>query len=155
MPKTAPPFAWACHPRFCDCTRSHPGRRRRWADHLPRQRRIGGDVLRGGQPDQVVQMLWNHNARIARAFFPDLGPDFGQLAVGAPADIIFIDYDPPTPLDTGNLPWHMIFGIDGTEVDTTIVDGKVLMRDRRLLTLDEPSIMSQARELAGRLWKRA
>jgi hypothetical protein len=39
-------------------------------------------------------------------------------------------------------------------VDTTIVGGKVLMRDRELLTLDAAAIMGRARELAGRLWKR-
>ena len=48
--------------------------------------------------DQVIQMAWEHNARIARAFFPGLGPQFGQLAKGAPADVILVDYDPPTPL---------------------------------------------------------
>ncbi len=104
--------------------------------------------------DQVLQMAWEHNARIARAFFPGLGPQFGQLAKGAPADLILVDYDPPTPLTVDNLPWHVIFGIDGTGVDTTIVGGQVLMRNRRLLTLDEAEIMARARELAGKLWQR-
>jgi hypothetical protein len=44
--------------------------------------------------------------------------------------------------------------MDGTGVDTTIVGGKVLMRDRELMTLDEAAIMAKARELAGKLWKR-
>lgn len=102
----------------------------------------------------VLQMLWEHNARIARTFFPALGPKFGQLAVGAPADVILVDYDPPTPLLAGNLPWHVIFGMDGTGVDTTIVGGQVLMHGRELLTLDEAAIMARARELAGKLWQR-
>ncbi len=104
--------------------------------------------------DQVIRMQWDHNARIARAFFPGLGDRFGQMAVGAPADIILLDYDPPTPLSAGNLPWHIIFGIDGSGVDTTIVAGRVLMRRRELLTLDEAAIMARARELAGKLWQR-
>jgi putative selenium metabolism protein SsnA len=104
--------------------------------------------------NQVVQMLWDHNARIAQVFFPGLGPAFGQLARGAPADVILVDYDPPTPLDAGNLPWHIIFGLDGTSVDTTIVGGRVLMRHRELRTLDEAAIMARARELAGKLWQR-
>ncbi|MCL7452501.1 MAG: putative aminohydrolase SsnA [Anaerolineae bacterium] len=104
--------------------------------------------------DQVIQMLWDHNARIARVFFPGLGPAFGQLVSGAPADVILVDYEPPTPLHAGNLPWHVIFGIDGTSVDTTIVGGRVLMRHRELLTLDEQAIMARARELAGKLWQR-
>jgi putative selenium metabolism protein SsnA len=104
--------------------------------------------------DHVVQMAWAHNARIAGAFFPGLGPEFGQLAVGAPADIILVDYHPPTPLTADNLPWHIVFGMDGTGVDTTIVAGRVLMRHRELLTLDETKIMARARELAGKLWQR-
>ena len=103
---------------------------------------------------QVMQMAWDHNARIARVFFPGLGPLFGQLVQGAPADLILVDYDPPTPLTAGNLPWHIIFGIDGSGVDTTIVGGQVLMRHRQLLTLDEAAIMARARELAGKLWQR-
>ncbi len=104
--------------------------------------------------DQVIQMVWNHNAHIGSTFFPGLGPQFGQLAKGAPADVILVDYDPPTPLTAGNLPWHIIFGIDGTGVDTTIVAGQVLMRHRELQTLDEAVIMAQARERAGKLWQR-
>jgi putative selenium metabolism protein SsnA len=104
--------------------------------------------------DRVIQMVWDHNARIARAFFPTLGPGFGQLAKGAPADVILVDYDPPTPLTSGNLPWHIIFGLDGTGVDSTIVAGKVLMRHRELTTLDEAAITAKARELAARLWQR-
>jgi putative selenium metabolism protein SsnA len=104
--------------------------------------------------DGVMQMAWDHNARIARVFFPGLGPQFGQLAKGAPADLILVDYDPPTPLTAGNLPWHIIFGIDGSGVDTTIAGGQVLMRRRQLLTLDEAQIMARARELAGKLWQR-
>jgi putative selenium metabolism protein SsnA len=104
--------------------------------------------------DQVIQMAWNNNARIARAFFPGLGGQFGALAKGAPADVILVDYRPPTPLTADNLPWHIIFGLDGTDVDTTIVGGRVLMRNKELLTLDEAAVMSRARELAGKLWLR-
>jgi putative selenium metabolism protein SsnA len=104
--------------------------------------------------DQVIRMAWNHNARIARVFFPGLGQRFGELARGAPADVILVDYQPPTPLTTGNLPWHVIFGLDGTGVDTTIVAGKVLMRHGELLTLDEAAVMTRARELAAKLWRR-
>jgi hypothetical protein len=65
-----------------------------------------------------------------------------------------MDYAPPTPLLASNLPWHVIFGMDGTGVDTTIVGGQVLMRRRRLLALDEERIMGKARELANKLWQR-
>lgn len=99
--------------------------------------------------DQVLNMAMRNNARIAQAYFPDC---LGELAPGAAADIIFLDYCPPTPLTVGNLPWHIIFGVDGSHVSSTIVAGRVLMYNRELQTLDEQGICARARELAAKLW---
>lgn len=101
--------------------------------------------------DQVLDMAVRNNARTARLFFPQ---PLGELSPGAAADIVFLDYCPPTPLTVGNLPWHIIFGADGSHVSTTIVAGHVLMHNRELQTLDEEKICAKARELAGRLWLR-
>jgi len=101
--------------------------------------------------DQVLDMAVKNNARIAGLFF---SKPLGELSVGAYADIIFLDYVPPTPLTAGNLPWHLIFGMDGGQVSTTIVGGKLLMKDRQLLTLDEEAIKARSRELAQKLWAR-
>jgi len=70
------------------------------------------------------------------------------------ADIILIDYHPTTPLTVDNLPWHIIFGIDGTAVNTTICAGKILMLDRELLTMDEKAVTARSRELARKVWAR-
>ncbi len=101
--------------------------------------------------DQVMQMALQNNAQIAGLFFPD---PLGELSVGALADVVLVDYQPTTPLTAGNFPWHIIFGMDGTGVDTTIVGGRVLMQSRELLTLDEEEICAKSRELAGKLWRR-
>jgi len=99
----------------------------------------------------VWQMAYDNNAALARVFFPK---PVGELSAGAFADIIFLDYAPPTPISTGNLPWHVLFGVDGAHVTHTIAGGKVLMKDRQLTTLDEAAIMAKARELAVGVWKR-
>ena len=101
--------------------------------------------------DQVMQMEFQNNAQIAGLFFTD---PLGELSVGALADIILVDYAPTTPLTAGNFPWHIIFGVDGTGVDTTIVGGRVLMQNKQLLTLDEEETCAKSRELAGKLWRR-
>ena len=44
--------------------------------------------------------------------------------------------------------------MDGGQVSTTIVGGKVLMKDRELLTLDEETIFAHSRELAQMVWAR-
>lgn len=101
--------------------------------------------------DQVLGMVYGANVRLAERYFP--GP-LGRLEVGAVADIITVRYHPTTPLHQGNYPWHILFGVDGTGVHTTIVGGRVLMREGQLLTLDEERITARSRELAKRLWAR-
>ncbi|MCX6029250.1 MAG: putative aminohydrolase SsnA [Chloroflexi bacterium] len=101
--------------------------------------------------DVVMQMAYGNNAYLCRQFFPK---PLGELSAGAFADIIFLDYAPPTPLTPGNLPWHILFGVDGAHVTHTIASGKVLMKDRQLTLLDEAAIMAKARELAVGVWKR-
>jgi putative selenium metabolism protein SsnA len=100
----------------------------------------------------VAQMAIYNNATLANVFFP--AAPIGQLIPGAYADIIFVDYHPNTPLIAGNLPWHIIFGMQQSMITATIVSGKVLMKDRELLTLDEREISAKAREIAPKVWKR-
>ena len=73
----------------------------------------------------------------------------GQLRAGAKADVILVDTRNVmfTPLQPGNadqLYSHLVFAANGSAVDTTIVDGRILMRGRQLLTMDEPEIRRQA-----------
>ena len=100
----------------------------------------------------VVQMGIYNNAALAGMFWPDMS--IGKLAVGAAADVIFVDYHATTPLSAGNLPWHIIFGFESSLVTTTIVAGETLMHNRQLLTLDEAAIAARSREVAAKVWQR-
>jgi putative selenium metabolism protein SsnA len=100
----------------------------------------------------LVRMAIYNNAALAGLFFPDA--PLGVIATGAQADLIFVDYQAPTPLTAGNLPWHILFGFNPSMVTTTIVAGQVLMQDRQLLTLDEQAIFSRARQLSTSVWER-
>lgn len=102
--------------------------------------------------NDVAQMAVYNNAALGRVFFPNA--PIGQIIPGAFADLIFVDYRSPTPVTVGNLAWHIIFGFQQSMVTTTIVGGKVLMKDRQLQTLDETEIAARARELAPKTWKR-
>lgn len=101
---------------------------------------------------EVAQMVVYNNAALANVFFPST--PIGQIIPEAAADLIFVDYHPHTPLTEGNLPWHIIFGFQQSMITTTIVAGRVLMKDRKLLTMDEEEISAHAREIAPRIWKR-
>jgi len=98
-----------------------------------------------------MQMAVANNAQIAKLFWER---PLGIIEAGASADIILVDYLAPTPITTGNLPWHVIFGMDGSHVTTTICSGQLLMKDRTLLTLDEIEIHAKAREHAQRVWQK-
>lgn len=100
----------------------------------------------------IARMAWRNNARLLGHFFP--GAPIGEISIGAAADLIFVDYHPFTPLNADNLPWHLIFGFESSMVTTTICAGKVLMRDRELITLDEAEIVAEALELAPKVWEK-
>jgi cytosine/adenosine deaminase-related metal-dependent hydrolase len=100
----------------------------------------------------VVQMGVYNNAALANSFFP--GQKLGSLVEGSAADLIFVDYHPFTPLTAGNLPWQILFGFNESMITSTMVAGKFLMRDRKLLTLDEAEIAAQALALAPGVWER-
>jgi len=102
--------------------------------------------------DLVMRLAYANNARLARVFWPDL--PLGELHEGASADLVFLDYAPTTPLSAGNLPWHLLFGVEASAITATVCAGRVLMRDRELLTLDEEAITARSRELAARAWER-
>jgi len=108
-----------------------------------------------GQPDaawaEPPAMLFGENAAIASACF---GGSVGQLIPGAFADIIVVDYDPPTPLTASNLNSHILFGLSGRAVRTTIVGGRIVMQDRELAGIDENELMAKARVAAAKLWQR-
>ncbi len=101
--------------------------------------------------DQVLEMAFANNAKICANFWD---APLGVIAPGAYADIILLDYLPFTDMTAGNFPWHVIFGIDGSNVTHTICGGQLLMRNRELLTLDEEAITAQAHALSREVWKR-
>ncbi|HDK25635.1 MAG TPA: putative aminohydrolase SsnA [Candidatus Atribacteria bacterium] len=101
--------------------------------------------------EEVFQMAFQNNREIAARFF---GRTLGILQVGAPADIIVVNYYPPTPITSENAYFHILFGISGDMVDTTIVGGNILMEDREISTLDYERITKRVKEQAKDFWKR-
>jgi cytosine/adenosine deaminase-related metal-dependent hydrolase len=100
----------------------------------------------------VTQMAIYNNAKLAGSFFPDA--PLGVIKAGAHADLIFVDYQPFTPLNADNLPWQIIFGFHESMVTSTIVAGKTLMYKRELLSMDEKEISARARQQAPAIWER-
>jgi putative selenium metabolism protein SsnA len=100
---------------------------------------------------EAPRLLLGNNAEIARR---QLGLSLGELAEGRPADLAILDYRPPTPFLPENFLGHLIFGLVDAIVDTTVCRGKILMRNKQVLALDEERISARSRELAPIMWKR-
>ncbi|MEZ4708544.1 MAG: putative aminohydrolase SsnA [Caldilineaceae bacterium] len=101
--------------------------------------------------DKVMQMAVHNNRNLAARFFEK---PVGVIAPGAYADLILLDYYPTTPLSAANLPWHILFGVSGSHVHSTICHGQTLMRNRELLTVDEAEIAARSRTVAAQTWER-
>lgn len=117
-----------------------------WAQHLAHSDPSVGFV------ETLSTLPWG-NARIADRLWPGLG--LGTLREGGAADLILVDYDPPTPFTVETFLGHLVYGISQAAVDTTVVGGRVLMEGKRLrLDVDEAELAARAREAAARLWER-
>ena len=100
---------------------------------------------------EVPVMLFENNAKIANRYFKK---PLGILKEGAAADVIISDYIPRTPMNASNINSHILFGMCGRSVVTTVANGKVLMKDRILTTIDEEKVLSDCRQSAQELWTR-
>jgi hypothetical protein len=67
---------------------------------------------------------------------------------------VVLAYDSPTPLDARTLGAHLLFGISSLCVRDVFVAGRPLLRNRRLVGIDERELASRARGAAAALWKR-
>jgi cytosine/adenosine deaminase-related metal-dependent hydrolase len=79
----------------------------------------------------------------------------GELRVGARADVILVDVSGFHCQPTHDLAATLVYSVQPSDVLTTIVDGKVLMRDRRLLTIDRDALLTEFRERATALTDRS
>lgn len=100
---------------------------------------------------EVPEMLFGNNARIAARYFK---PELGVLREGAAGDVIIVAYNPLTPLNENNINSHLVFGVTGHDVVTTVANGKVLMKDRKLTHIDEAKVMADCRQAAKALAER-
>ncbi|MDR0764571.1 MAG: putative aminohydrolase SsnA [Synergistaceae bacterium] len=124
---------------------------------MPRSLHMANALLKHNarRPDaafaEVTGMLFENNARIAERYFR---LPLGRLAPGYSADAVVCDYLSPTELSGANADAHILFGMSGRCVTSTIARGRVLMEDRRLAGPDEAEAFAKAAEASKKLWER-
>ena len=80
-----------------------------------------------------------------------LGDQLGQMTPGFLADIVLVDLSGLHHQPLHNPAASLVYNTETADVRTVIVNGRVIMRDRRLLTIDEAEVLRQARETRSRL----
>ncbi|UCC27999.1 MAG: amidohydrolase [Candidatus Bathyarchaeota archaeon] len=77
----------------------------------------------------------------------------GSLEVDKKADLILVDFEKPHLTPTHDFYANLVYSAHGSDVDTVIVDGEILMENRKVKSLDEPQVMKRAQENAYGLIK--
>jgi len=81
----------------------------------------------------------------------------GTLTIGKKADIILLDVSTPwcSPIRTENLITNIVFNANGSDVTDVFVDGRAVVDDRRVTTVDEAAILRETQTRAERIWAEA
>jgi 5-methylthioadenosine/S-adenosylhomocysteine deaminase len=101
-----------------------------------------------GDPRWLTARQALHHATLQSARAVGLGDAIGSLAPGRRADIILVDLSGPHTQPVHDLAATIVHSARSSDVRTTIVDGRVLMRDRELVTIDVAAVV---REMAERM----
>ncbi|MGQ9788539.1 MAG: amidohydrolase family protein [Candidatus Hadarchaeaceae archaeon] len=83
-----------------------------------------------------------------------LQKEIGSLETGKKADLIIVDLKKPHLSPIHDIVSHLVYSANGSDVDTVIVDGKLLMRGREVLTLDEDKVLELAQRTSDNLVSR-
>lgn len=99
---------------------------------------------------ETLAMQFKGNPAICAKYFKN---DVGVIKKGAYADIITLDYYPYTPFNENNWGGHVLFGMFGRMTNDVMINGKVVMRNKEILTVDEEEIFAKSTERAKEIWK--
>ena len=100
---------------------------------------------------EIQQIVLKNNPEIYQRIS---GQKIGQIKPGYLADLILIDYFPPTELISENIWGHILFGIADAQVDTTIINGRIIMQDKQIIGIDEQKIAAKSKEFADKVWRK-
>jgi putative selenium metabolism protein SsnA len=100
---------------------------------------------------EAYRALFRGNREIVKQIW---GTEVGRIAPGARADLLLVDYFPPTPINSSNLFGHLLFGVSNAPVDSLMVDGRWVVRDGHCVNVDERAIAEKAAACAAALWER-
>jgi len=106
-------------------------------------------------PRAISPMEALEMATVRGAELYGLGDKLGSLEEGKLGDVIIVNPSiAPTPLRPESVVGHIVNTVDGDDVETVIVGGHIVMRNRKVLTLDEKGVVEMSRKSAKKLWQK-
>jgi 5-methylthioadenosine/S-adenosylhomocysteine deaminase len=106
-----------------------------------------------GDPKVISAEQAFHMATLGSARALHLEKEIGSIEIGKRADLVLVERDALNQLPLYNIYSHLVYATKTSDVQTVIINGRVVMRDRRLLTLDEAAIKAGARVFRERIMK--
>jgi 5-methylthioadenosine/S-adenosylhomocysteine deaminase len=98
-----------------------------------------------GDPKVITAQEAFELATIRGAEALHLEKDIGSIEIGKRADLVLVERDALNQIPLYNVYSHLVYATKASDVETVIINGRIVMRDRRLLTLDEAAIKDKAR----------
>lgn len=95
---------------------------------------------------QALQMATGHGAKVL-----GLEAEVGTIEAGKKADIIMVQIDEAHMIPHYDLVANLVYAGQAADVNTVIIDGKIIMRDRIIKTINEPEVIRQAQRIAAKL----
>lgn len=115
----------------------------RTASYMQKQKHLSADFLTA---EQAIEMATINGARVL-----NMEDEIGSIEEGKKADIILVDFNKIHLLPVNRYTPKLVYSANGGDVKTTIIDGKVVMEDYKVLTMDEKQVMEDAKRCAGEL----
>jgi cytosine/adenosine deaminase-related metal-dependent hydrolase len=103
---------------------------------------LAGQATEGIGVDEIYRRFRNVH-RYAEEF---------SMAGDGENNLVLLDYDSPTDVTKSNFLGHFVYGIDSRHVSSVICQGRAIVQDRRVTTVDEAEVLSYSREMGKRLW---
>ena len=94
----------------------------------------------------ILKMATIEGARVL-----GLDNEIGTLEPGKKADMIFIRTDKLHLCPDNDVCTNIVYSANGADVDTVMIDGKIIMQNRKMINLDEKEVMKQVKKIAKRL----
>jgi len=98
---------------------------------------------------ESYKILFENNPKIASIIFNE---NLGEIKENYKSDFVLLNYNPPTPLNESNFFGHFIFGLSSRFVSDVFVNGVQILKDGKILGVDEEKVFEESREITKKLW---